>query len=1101
MATVTGTDRLRLPTDGEVYHPLDRLRGIIRRYVLIEGVLSVLLFLVAWFTLALALDFGVFKAFGWDWVRDGAYGIRVAALAAAVGLLGGILVFRIVRRLTREFSYPALALVLERRFPKVLGDRLITAVELADVEGAAKFGYSAAMIRQTINEARERVGTVDVNRAFNWRRLRVMGLILAGWLLGLVAVGFASHAVAARRFEPKQAVYAMLHNSTILAERDLLLMNTPWRRRALLELRDAKDGTVLEGDSIRVARDGPPPRIKVRAYRWVVADRSKPDGWRPLLWADVPGLTGADAAGFGIDPDRTADSVLEDAAARTLLQENLGTGRYDELRGVFDRLEEVAADPANGRRVRKLDAPSAVTFKYVGLQTAGDGELKPEGNSDYAGEVAGLKEDVLFRVRAEDYKTPGRGITRIPPPTLTALTKVEYQPAYLHYASPLVPAPTPAEPDRMVPAGYSALKGLRQRMPDEALSVTGGRTVFTVRAGTEVVLSGTTEKPIAEAFAVPKVGRVPGAKPGSADRVRVRTAEVADAETGAARGAFEVAFRGDDRVTAPVEFDLVFRNADKVESKWEFAVGVSEDAPPVVELASDVIRKVGKDYWVTPRAKIPFLRESNVRDDAGLSRVAFQVAYESQEAIDYRAKRAALATGLGALAGGAAHRPAVDAGGRKDASFPLGQFHLPKDRGGLDAQLARETLATVQSRLGRPLAAAPAELVKKIDLSTTLSFSDYKWEVGGDYFDVGVLKDIEVAPGDIQPRYELSLVLEATDTNFDTGPRAGRSAPIPVLVVSPGDLLVEIGKDEVKLGEKLDDALRRLAAARVKYGFVRSKADLQLPDDVEAVKVRSKDAQQDVAKARDIIQSVGRESRRIERECVFNGLDEKTVVLHGKWANRLDRVQGDPARPVSRDEDAQLRDPAGGLVPLATFPEVEKLIGEGQNVFDEGRWPPAGLVVQADAELAKLEQEVAKIRRERGEAESKEKLKNQIREVLSKQERIQVALKVAQQNADAERNKDTPLLYPVGPQFLAKGESRKVKHGINWRQFKEDALEVRLESSDPKALVVPEKITLDFEKNNLDFEYEVRAGTMPGDYKVTLTPAAGDKIEVLISVK
>ena len=54
----------------------------------------------------------------------------------------------------REFSYPSLALVLEKRFPG-LGDRLITAVELADVRRAAAFGYSPELIQQTIAEARE----------------------------------------------------------------------------------------------------------------------------------------------------------------------------------------------------------------------------------------------------------------------------------------------------------------------------------------------------------------------------------------------------------------------------------------------------------------------------------------------------------------------------------------------------------------------------------------------------------------------------------------------------------------------------------------------------------------------------------------------------------------------------------------------------------------------------------------------------------------------------------------------------------------------------------------------------------------------------------
>src|SRR5438477_12512593 len=144
--------------DPQVYHPLDRLRGIIQRYVIIEGVLSAVLFVAAWFTLGLALDYGVFKTTGWDWARDGSWWVRFLALITAGALFVAILVFRIVRRLTTEFSYPSLALVLERKFPKILGDRLITAVEMADVEAMGKFGYSKDMIRATIAEARERVG-------------------------------------------------------------------------------------------------------------------------------------------------------------------------------------------------------------------------------------------------------------------------------------------------------------------------------------------------------------------------------------------------------------------------------------------------------------------------------------------------------------------------------------------------------------------------------------------------------------------------------------------------------------------------------------------------------------------------------------------------------------------------------------------------------------------------------------------------------------------------------------------------------------------------------------------------------------------------------
>ncbi len=335
MATATDTPTSKpAPRDDRVYHPLDQLRGIIRKYILIEGVLSLFIFFIAWFTIALALDYGIFKAFSWDWAQHAAWWLRLVALLGALSLLAAILIFRIVRRLSTEFSYPALALVLERKFPKVLGDRLITAVELADVESTAKFGYSAAMIRKTIDEARERIGTVPVNEVFNWRRLRLMGLLAVGWVLGLVILGFGSYAIAAGAFQPTHAAWKCYHVSSILVERDMLLRDTPWPRRALLELKEADHNGKLvdmKETGIRVARDGSPPKVFVKAYRWVIADRTRTDGWRPLMWKDVtesfvgtsvPALPKLESdattkPSIAIDPEIiTVDEFLENAPTR-----------------------------------------------------------------------------------------------------------------------------------------------------------------------------------------------------------------------------------------------------------------------------------------------------------------------------------------------------------------------------------------------------------------------------------------------------------------------------------------------------------------------------------------------------------------------------------------------------------------------------------------------------------------------------------------------------------------------------------------------------------------------------------------------------------------
>ena len=112
-----------------------------------------------------------------------------------LALLTGPAVFVALRRLLHDFRDPAIALVLERRFPKELGDRLITAVELADPRKAETYGYSRIMIEHTIDDAAERVDRVAVREVFDWKRLYSQGLvvvILTGILYLLAGAAFCA---------------------------------------------------------------------------------------------------------------------------------------------------------------------------------------------------------------------------------------------------------------------------------------------------------------------------------------------------------------------------------------------------------------------------------------------------------------------------------------------------------------------------------------------------------------------------------------------------------------------------------------------------------------------------------------------------------------------------------------------------------------------------------------------------------------------------------------------------------------------------------------------------------------------------------------------
>src|SRR5438552_3038492 len=122
-------------TQRRVQHPLQTLRKYIRVYVALEGAAIALLFLAAWFWAGLLLDFGTFRLFAFDWLQElrdvapdanNGFLVRAVLLGAVLLALVALVVVKIALRWMREFNDNALALVLERRFPRELGDRLIT---------------------------------------------------------------------------------------------------------------------------------------------------------------------------------------------------------------------------------------------------------------------------------------------------------------------------------------------------------------------------------------------------------------------------------------------------------------------------------------------------------------------------------------------------------------------------------------------------------------------------------------------------------------------------------------------------------------------------------------------------------------------------------------------------------------------------------------------------------------------------------------------------------------------------------------------------------------------------------------------------------------
>lgn len=670
MATYTPARaaRPRVAPSRDLTHPLDRLKGIIRRFVAYDVALFVGLFLTLWFWVGVGVDYGLFKATGLDVARDLTPAVRIGAALVLLVTLVALVVWRVTVLVNKDLSLTSLALVLEKRHPKLLGDRLITAIEMADVDRASREGYSADMVRHTIEEARERMRQVNVRSVFNWGRLWWKGGAIAGvWVLAvLLALGV--HVLGTGKADPARGFKKLADVCGIFSERNFLFQPTPWPRQVQIEITDFDDDG--HPGELRIGKGTPtPPKVTARVVKWVVADdaRVNPDGWRAMTVADLKAYGIAAPAGAEGDDQRVDD-----------LERQQGWTDDDPT---VQKLTAAADDLNNTRKLRKLAVPDKLKLRYDGLQTRSRtfADLTPDATGKYTGEVANLTESVRFTVAAEDFVTARRQITLVPPPTLIDLYRDEYQPAYLHFADPLLTPEEKAELEKRT--GMSgplyALRGRTVKLPNRKVSITSDKSVFAVPVGTELHLTAEADKdlksieirpagpnPLAvpefhsaeakaerrdartgaiveESFVPLTITRPDGAKEtrldvarGDAAGLTVAEAEFEGRKLGVRR--FTLKFEGKRAVRQldkPTEFQLVMTDTDNVTSIRTIAITATDDAPPQVEVLVDpIIRRVGGAYMVTPVARVPFLPDSKISDPEGLSSVRFEFKKQEEEA-------------------------------------------------------------------------------------------------------------------------------------------------------------------------------------------------------------------------------------------------------------------------------------------------------------------------------------------------------------------------------------------------------------------------------------------------------------------------------------
>jgi hypothetical protein len=843
MATASTPTRSRSLAEARerVHSPLARLRGYIRTYVSLEGAALLALYLALWFWIGLALDYGFFRLFTIDWVQELPWGFRCGVLAVLAGGLLAAVALKVVTRLFREFRDGALALVLERRFPKLLGDRLITAVELSDPEQAAAYGYSADMVRETIHEAAARVDRLPLKEVFDWKRLYRRGaLVVALTAVTYLAVLGGWKAYDAFFHDPADtAGLRDFHEvAGLWFERNILLRDTIWPRRAHLELLDFP-----AGGEVRIGLGSAPPGIRVRALKYVIAGapgpqaqanyrdwltaRGEPDegideklqafsrtpaeGWRALTWFDLtPELLGADVPAVELPADwaaRNPDGALTLDEIELKLDKDethatLKADAHEALRGALEQLDRRVAQPGMSRKLRKLVIPDQVMLLYKGRSTSSRNTLQKTGDNEYTGQFGDLKESVSFTVQGEDYYTARRYVTVVDPPALEGLVREEERPAYLYYR----PAPDGKPED---------LHGLKQPFEGAGVSVQGSETSrIDVPAGTNVVLTGTATKELRAVKILPRKAGV---------EVKVeRQPELLDD-----RRSFRARFQD---VRQEQSFLFEFTDTDGVVGLRHVVIRPADDqAPRIKELSpDDIIRKTREGYMVTVSARIPF--KGGVEDDHGLADVRYAYTVGRLESVSRvnvhqfymigAVPLAAPGTGntflsaaylIGAARGAArAAEPAVP----KEVQYTElpGFQKLLKERILKDNRPEVLPMQTVRELLGRKQKEPFRQLLRNFALKPDEPLKPEEDPLGCD-FPLWKLNLKVADERQTQPRYRMELWLEAADNDLDSEKgRDGRPRPhtspsgekFTFVVVSENELVTEVNKEEEVLYDKLD---------------------------------------------------------------------------------------------------------------------------------------------------------------------------------------------------------------------------------------------------------------------------------------------------------
>ncbi|QVL34718.1 hypothetical protein KIH39_12655 [Telmatocola sphagniphila] len=1090
----------------EIQQPLARLRDAIRRYLTIDALLSVAIFVCFYFWISLFLDYGAFLLFGLDWVQDAPHSLRSVVLALLLAALAVYVIRCWLLPVTRSLKDRALAIILEDKFPKQLDGRLITAVELVDIEKQSRYGYSAELIRKTVNDVKGELEKLPIDQVLNHKRLQAKRRVL---LATSFLVFFALSIFALILYRPSLSRYFInsYDVSSILVERNILLKDVPWPRSTHLEIID------FPGNEMRIGRDSPAPRLRVAAYKWVIADTKSVDGWRPMTWADLPKFfdpkdipeipvqamrasrEAAEIGSFVFSPvayslqvplpteladipsdlgrwkiDRVEQLFLDNEETRQYLRKLVSPNDLQKLESLFTQLQAKVDDYSNSRKLRKLHIPSEVNLDYRGLKSSVEMGLKKESATEFSGTLSDLKESVDFHVRADDYVSPARRITLVPPPSIVEFTRTEYRPAYLYHTPPY----DSTKPPLLV--NYSLLKGLKQEVSD-GVSLTGDRSKFDLPAGSEVVFKATVDKELSSAAIIPKPGKYPGVDI-DAEPKPIPVPVGADGKT--VTFGFQTSTK--NLITRLTEFEIQFTDRDNVQSRRLVSITPIEDKAPEVDVVIDVIRKVGSQYMCTAKAIIPFSTDSKVTDDNGLAKVEFTYSYVEIESPIILGTRSTyvtplfLSTPLIPSLGDVIQRATV-----LKATMPLirSQVQSSSEINEMVPAFVEEynqwakklTLENLKLAIKQPL---PPQNQLPIVNSFKFKSADET-----SYFDLRkYAKSLEEKDERVAQRsYTLTLNISATDTNVESGPKVSlNKEPFLFKLVSEGELLAEISREEAGLALKLDEVIRRLEDLLAKYSGVASRLNtLKEKDDFLPDQTRLGELLETLAKTKDTATDVSTAYTRIIKEYRFNRFNDNLI---GKLDEKI-------VKPL----DSCVK---------ADFPAAEEALNAFAGELGNFQLPQAAQVQITRDRLEAVLFKLKRVREEMGGITGIQQVIIALQKILEAQDKdIRRRLDRILENRQSQLY-DLTLVVPP-PVTIEAGGKQNVKLGVILGTLFRDDPSFKVEVPVGSDLKVPPMVK--FSDEATDVSVEITAGKVKGEFTVQLIPIKGPIAFLKVIVK